>query len=339
MKSPLSVQAMAQIIENQRENFKSVGLAIADMVKLAAKEDNKDVESYLKQFDRVRGWYRDSLTVGTGEIKDFQKLVRILQMMKLDYSWLFQLAFVTEKPWSSLPAKRDCLVCIGEHLTIQKGWKPQEQQMVSRYDIAAFELFSTIFAKQTGSDNEQRRPPLFQTFDRRVGTKDIEARIANFGMIVAIGAVAVNPVSGSLFASPTSAPVRINLPTTLTNTLATPCFFPQSGTTEPSIEFRGDKYPAMEERGSKFVDYGIIAIDCSGSPIRVICSGVGGVGTIASVAALEQTVAVSDALNKSANDRSILVVKGTAPQINHYQITSKIEAAFDYDSGEEIDIT
>ena len=330
---------MAKIIENQREEFKPVGFAIADMVKRAAKKDNKDVESYLKKFPPIRGKYRDSLGVTTGEIRDFETLVRILQMRRLDISWLFQLALVSEKPWSNLPAQGDCLVCIGEHLTIQKGWKPEEQQMVSRYDIAAFKLFSTIFAKQTGSENEQRRPPIFHALDRRDSTQDMDDRISDLGMIVAIGAVAVNPLSGSLFKSQTEAPVRINLPVSLTDKFDPPCFFPQSGITEPSLEFRGGTYPAMKEMGSKFVDYGIIAIDCSESPIRIICSGVGGVGTIASVAALEQTVAVSDALMKSGNDRAILVIKGTAPQKNHYQATAEIEAAFDYDSGVEIDLT
>ena len=339
MKSPLSVQAMAQIIENQRENFKPVGLAIRDMVLQAAKDDGKDRENYLEQFDCAPGWYRQSLIASTGEIKNFEKLVRVLQMMRLDISWLFELALVSEKPWSHLPAQSDCLVCIGEHLTIQQGWKPEEQQMVSMYDIAAFKLFSTIFAKQTGSENEQRRPPLFRTFDRHSSTEDIESCItAGLGMIVAIGAVAINPVSGSLFKDQTVAPVKINLPPNLTDKYASPCFCPKSGTTEPSLEFGNKVYPAMAESGLKFVDYGILAVDCSESPIRVICSGVGGVGTIASVAALEQTVLLSEILTKVRNERAILVVKGTAPKSDHYQVKSKIIAAFDYDSGEEIDL-
>ena len=106
-----------------------------------------------------------------------------------------------------------------------------------------------------------------------------------------------------------------------------PCFQPLDQEGDESCLVDGDnRYPVMSLEGDKFVDYGLTVIDCTSKPIRIVCAGTGGVGTIASVSILNDTLSVSDALAETG--RAVLVVQGSSPSNpgSHYSPSDAKEA-------------
>jgi len=219
-----------------------------------------------------------------------------------------------------------CLALMGDHPFDCPTWNPARQKFVSRYDIEAYNVLSEILStKMSGGKNQLL--PRFHTFSsephsadsdlativkeagERINNELLKKSEAKVGLVISIGGVITNAASGALLDRDCDF-----LPKILTHikTAYPPCFQPLGDVNEPCLMDGKDRYPTMSTVGGRFVDYGLTVIDCKGAPekpIRIVCAGTGGIGTIASVAVLDDTLEISDALSKTK--RVALVVKGT----------------------------